>query len=132
MAVFLDASYIVALADPRDPWHAPAVALQKTVSRRMPAHTHALVVAEAVAIVGSAAGGKAARTVYDTLMDDTTCHFPNQAELDEAMRLVLKFDGGLSLADALSLVLMDTHDIPAIASFDRDFDGKGVQRLHKA
>ncbi|HEX9815774.1 MAG TPA: PIN domain-containing protein [Candidatus Thermoplasmatota archaeon] len=129
MALFLDASFFIALADPKDQWHAAAVGLLPRVKRNRPWHTHALVVAEVVAVIGSALGGKAARTAYHSMRDEATVHVPALDDLDESMGLVVQYDGGLSLSDAWSLRLMRLHKVSSIVSFDSDFDGKGVERM---
>ncbi len=129
MALFLDASFFVALADPKDQWHAAAVALLPKVKKNRPWHTHALVVAEVVAVIGSARGGKAARTVYASMRDETIIHAPVLDDLDEGMGLVVRYDGTLSLSDAWSLGLMGIHKIASIVSFDSGFDGKGIARV---
>lgn len=131
MAVFLDASYIIGLLDSKDQWHAAAVGLQRSLGKARPT-THSLVVAEAVSVVGPRRGGKLAKQVYDTLWEACDVVEPTRSDLDEAMGTVVKFDGGLSLSDALAVVVAKKKRLRAIVSFDSDFDGKGVPRLHKA
>ena len=47
------------------------------------------------------------------------------------MKLVLKYDGTLSLADCLAVHLMKKYNIDTIFSFDSDFDKvKGIVRKH--
>lgn len=129
MPLFADASYFIALTDPEDQWHAGARRLVRVAERRAPLETHALVVGEVVAVVGSSAGGKAARQAYEGMRDNAIVHVPALDDLDEAMHDVVRYDGTLSLSDTLSLHLMRRRGIRDILSFDRDFDGKGVRRL---
>lgn len=132
MTLFVDASYFIALADPKDRWHEAATGLLPYAEARHPLHTHALVLAEVVAVVGSARGGKAARVAYDGIRDGTRLHLPDLPSLDESIGLVVRFDGGLSLSDALSIEIMRREGIGKILSFDEDFDGKGVRRVSAA
>ncbi|HLE46698.1 MAG TPA: PIN domain-containing protein [Candidatus Thermoplasmatota archaeon] len=128
MPLFGDASFFIALADPKDRWHDSAVRLLPWAEGRKPLHVHALVLAEVVAVIGSAKGGKAARAAYDALRTDARVHLPSISDLDDSMELVVRFDGRLSLSDALSLELMGRLGVREILSFDADFDGKGVTR----
>lgn len=129
MPVFADTTFFVALMDDEDRWHAAAKALLPYAQKRLPLHVHALAVGEVVAIVGSHHGGKAARQAYAMLKDTTTIHAPSVDDLDAAMEHVLRYDGTLSLSDALYLHLMAREGASHILSFDADFDGKGVERV---
>lgn len=131
MSVFLDSSYLIGLTDPSDPWHRAATNILEDVEERAEAHTHALALAEVVAAVGSRQGGRTARDVYEAIRDDTILHMPTLERLDEAMTFVTHYDGTLSLADALFLVLMRETGFNEIASFDADFDKPGIERLGK-
>jgi predicted nucleic acid-binding protein len=131
MAVFADTTFFVALMDADDQWHEQATALIEWAEKRAPLHVHALAVGEVIAIVGTHRGGKAARQAYAMLKDTTEIHLPSASDLDAAMDLVLKYDGTLSLSDALYLRFMAATDAKQIISFDRDFDGKGVERVTK-
>ncbi len=128
MPIFIDSSYVIALADPNDPWHDDAQQILNTVEASQ-AHTHALAVGEIIAAVGSRRGGRTARDVYESLRDDTVIHTPSLEELDEAMTRVVHYDGTISLADALFLVLMRQTGTNKIASFDADFDRAGIERV---
>ena len=131
MTTFADTTYLVALMDDEDQWHPKALALLDWAEKRAPLHVHALTVGETIAIVGSHMGGKVARDAYVMLKDTTIIHLPTMEDLDASMDLVLKYDGTLSLSDALSLHLMRAQDGSEILSFDKDFDGKGVARVHE-
>jgi predicted nucleic acid-binding protein len=126
---FADTSFYIALARPQDAWHRAARQLLDVAEQRDPLHTTALVVAEVVAMVGPFEGGKAAMAVYDALNREGVVHFPRPNDYDAAMRIVLRFDGKLSLCDALTLHTMELYGATDLLSFDKDFDGKGVNRL---
>ena len=129
MPIFADPTFFVALMDEDDRWHDEAKALLGFAEKRMPLHVHALAMGEVIAILGSHHGGKAARNAYAMLKDTTFIHAPAVEDLDEAMDHVLRYDGTLSLSDALYLHLMAREDAKHIISFDEDFDGKGVERV---
>lgn len=129
MAVFVDSSFLIALADPRDPWHEAARALHDDIERRRPLHIHALAVAEVVAAVGSRRGGKVAHQAYEAMRDDMTLHIPAESDLDLAMDLVVRYDGGLSLSDAYAVLLIQREEWDGVVSFDDDFDKAGLRRL---
>ncbi len=112
-----------------DHWHDRAVALVPFVERHGPVATHALVVAEVVALLGARGGGKAARTGCAMIHDAARVRVPTAVDLDAAMDIVVRYDGGLSLCDALSLHYVADEDVRDILSFDADFDGKGVRRV---
>lgn len=131
MPVFIDASFMTALADPRDPWHPAVQALKPEVDARRPFHVHALAVAEVVANIGSRRGGTAARHAYEAMRDDMVLHLPTAEDLDESMELIVRFDGGLSLSDAYALLVVEREGLDAIVSFDDDFDKAGVERIHE-
>lgn len=117
----------MALAREEDRWHATAVKLRERLARARSKATHALALGEAVAVIGSAAGGKAAQRVYSAIHDTMEVRLPTHDDLDHAMAFVLRFDGKLSLSDALFLHYMQGNDV--IVSFDADFDRAGVVRV---
>lgn len=129
MALFLDASYCIALADPNDPWNEAAKALRDEVDAGRPLHTHALAVAEVVAAIGPRRGGKGAQQAYESLVDDVVVHFPEPGDFDRSMVTVRRFDGQLSLSDAYALLVVEREGLDGIVSFDDDFDKAGVRRL---
>jgi predicted nucleic acid-binding protein len=126
---FVDASFLVALLDERDQWHRAAKRAAPRLLRRRPWITHALALGEVIAIIGSRAGGRAARDAYDTIRDTMDIWIPTLADLDAAMPHVVRFDGALSLSDALFVQSMAGSDGDAILSFDSDFDKAGLRRL---
>jgi predicted nucleic acid-binding protein len=126
---FVDASYIVALMDRRDRWHEAARRAHPRLVRVQPWRTHTMALCEVVAVIGSRAGGRAAREAYDAVRDTMDVWAPAVADLDAAMAHVVRFDGALTLSDALFVQAMAGEQDAAILSFDDDFDKAGVRRL---
>lgn len=127
--IVADSSYFVALADRKDRWHADATRLRRTVPQEFLVSD--LVVAESVTIVGDRRGGKAARTLYEFFGDQCEVAFLNALSLRQAMIVHLQFDGGLSVADSVSVALMSARGITDIVSFDPGFDKvRGIHRIH--
>lgn len=128
---FADASFLVALLDEEDQWHARARAAAPALMKLRPWRTHALALGEVVAIVGSRRGGKPARSAYEMIRDTMEVRTPTLADLDDAMVHVLRHDGDLSLSDALFLAYAARDDEGAILTFDAGFDRTGLTRLPK-
>jgi predicted nucleic acid-binding protein len=126
---FVDASFLVALLDARDQWHKAAKRAAPRLMRKRPWRTHGLALGEVVAVIGARAGGRAARDAYDCIRDTMDVWIPALADLDAAMRHVARFDGALSLSDALFVQAMAQEGDAAILSFDSDFDKAGLRRL---
>ncbi len=119
----------MALADERDRWHRDALRVREEAGQEYLVHD--LVVAEAVTIVGSRQGCKPARTLYEYFTDACEVVFADRGILEDAMALHLRYDGSLSVADCVSLALMERRGIRTIVSFDRDFDKvRGLRRIH--
>ncbi|MBE6494276.1 MAG: PIN domain-containing protein [Methanosphaera stadtmanae] len=90
-----------------------------------------LMLSEAVTSIGSRKKGKIAKLLYDTLIDNFEIHYPTHNEIETAMQHVLKYDGTLSLADCLAVIVMSKRGITEIVSFDDDFDKvEGIIRVH--
>lgn len=127
--ILADSSYFVALADERDRWHRDALRVRAEAGRDYLVHD--LVVAEALTIVGARQGGKPARTLYEYFTDACEIAFADPVLLEEAMALHLRYDGSVSVADCVSVALMERRGIRTIVSFDRDFDKvRGLRRIH--
>lgn len=121
--VWLDASYFIALINKRDKNHPAALKILARLKRHK-RRTHLLVVGEVTAVVGSALGGKAAYSAMRGILDDCDVAYPNRDETIAAGEVVLRYDGKLSLSDALLLGYATHAEEGPIASFDRDFAGK--------
>ncbi len=120
--IFLDSSFIIALADEGDQYHDDAVRVfSKLDNHRVISE---LVIAESVSAVGSRLGVKAGRMVFENLLYDssTKTHFGNRRLYERAMTIFAKYGGRLSFADSVSVRLMYDQKIREIVSFDSDFD----------
>jgi len=127
--IFVDSSYFIAVAHEKDRWHRRAVELvgelsdEKLVSE--------LVVEESVTAVGAIGGGKAGVNLYEYIVGNCEIVFTDRELLENAIQVYLKYDGTLSVADAVSVEVMRKHGIKKIVSFDADFDKvTGVSRIH--
>jgi predicted nucleic acid-binding protein len=126
--IFGDSSFFVGLVDARDHWHSRAARLADTLPKEFVISD--LVVAESVTIIGARGGGKPALALYEYFRDACDLEFVDSELLDFAMQTHLKFDGKLSLADCVSIVLMSQRGLSRIVSFDSDFDRvKGIERI---
>ena len=89
-----------------------------------------LVVAEAITVLGHRKGGRAARAVYEYIVDNCEIEYLDARTMPEVFQEFLRYDGTLSVADAHSAWLMSSRGIPEILSFDSDFDKvTGVERI---
>jgi predicted nucleic acid-binding protein len=126
--IFGDSSFFVGISDSRDQWHARAARLRDNLPKQLVVSD--LVVAESVTIVGSRAGGRAGRTLYEFFLDSCDIEFLDHRGLDDAMALYVRFDGKLSVADCASVTIMSRRKIRRIVSFDSDFDRvDGIERI---
>ncbi len=126
--IFADSSYFIAIADRKDQWHERA----REISENTDAHLVVtdLIISESVTVVGARGGGKAGIALYEYMQDNCDLVFVNVDLLDRAMDIYLKYDGVLSVADAVTVLVMKSKKIKNILSFDSDFDKvKGIKRL---
>jgi predicted nucleic acid-binding protein len=120
--IFLDSSFIIALADIDDQFHERAVKVLPTLeSQRMISD---LVISESVTAVGARLGSKAARDVFENLTYDsaTKAVYSGRRLYERAMLVYIKYDGNLSFPDSVTVRLMYDQKIKEIVSFDSDFD----------
>lgn len=125
--IFADSSYFVARSKKDDRWHNDALNLkikeQFLVSE--------LIMSESITLVGSFAGGKSGRTLYDFFLDNCKIEYLDEEMMEKSMVTFLKYDGSLSLADASSVEIMKKHGVRKIISFDSDFDKiQEIVRIH--
>ncbi len=128
--IFLDSSFLIALADSDDQFHNGAASLMPRL-RGAKAITE-MVLSESVTGVGARLGGKAAREVFENLLYDpsVSVFFANKKLLERALPIFVKYGGAVSFSDALSIRIMLDHKMREVASFDRDFDRvEGIIRL---
>ena len=120
--IFLDSSFIIALADLDDQFHERAVKILPNLeSQRLISD---LVISESVTGVGARLGSKAAREVFENLAFDSTTRtvFGTKRLYERAMRIYTKYGGRLSLPDSVTVRLMYDQRVRKVVSFDSDFD----------
>ncbi|HEV8594196.1 MAG TPA: PIN domain-containing protein [Thermoplasmata archaeon] len=127
--IFVDSSYFIAVANRGDRWHGDAKRLTPRLERG-DLLTSDLVLSEAVTGVGAVLGGKAGKEAYDVIVDNCSIEVASPERCASAISTFLHYDGSLSFADAVSLVVMQELGTQRIASFDADFDRvRGIERL---
>lgn len=131
--VAIDTSVLVGLINPTDVWHARAVALRDAM------HTHETavilfdcVIAEAVSIVVRRLHEKKRGDDVARLLAQAKSVYPPTAvswilptvpqRYAETLALMKQSGGALNFHDALIALVCRDEEIPAIASFDADFD----------
>lgn len=128
--IFVDSSFFIALILENDQWHDKALKLIPELEKSKKI-VSGLIISEAVTIVGSRAGGKAGKMIYDTIKDNCKIFDSDLSHYDSAIYTFLKYDGTLSLADSLSVEIMKNNNISEIVSFDSDFDKiNGINRIY--
>jgi predicted nucleic acid-binding protein len=133
MEIAVDSSVLVGLLVPNDLWHERAIALWKTI--KAVGHTGLFfdcVVAEtvSVAVRRMHEKGRAVevaslldRLDAQILLDTITWILPDVPRLySQVLDLIRASSGELNFNDALIALACQERDIPAIASFDADFD----------
>ncbi len=131
--VFADTVYWIALANPRDPWRAVALAARHDIGSAVIV-TSDDVLAEFLTALG--AGGSrlretAARMVRVILTHDDVRVVPQSREsfLRGLERYTARPDKGYSLADCTSMNTMDTEGIREILTHDHHFAQEGFTVL---
>ncbi|HZW58462.1 MAG TPA: PIN domain-containing protein [Nitrososphaerales archaeon] len=130
MSIFLDSSFIIALADEDDQFHDAARVLVKDIEGEKVISD--LVISESVTGVASRLGRKASVNVFEALFygSDTKIVFLNKRLCERSLHLYLKYGQRLSFADTISVRIMYDRKIKSIVSFDSDFDGvDGISRI---
>ena len=128
--IFADSSFFIAILNRKDQWHKdiPKVLPQIDKVKKI---TSILVLSETVTLVGSLSGGKASILIYEYIIDNYEVIYMDKTLSKNAMEKFIQYDGTLSLADCVSLEIMEIHQINNIVSFDSDFDKvKNLNRIH--
>jgi predicted nucleic acid-binding protein len=128
--IFADSSFFIALLNKKDQWHKdiPKVLPQIDKVKKI---TSILVLSETVTLVGSLSGGKAGVLIYEYIIDNYEVIYMDKTLNNNAMEKFLQYDGTLSLADCVSLEIMEMHQFNNIVSFDSDFNKvKNLNRIH--
>lgn len=129
--ILVDSSFFIAVADRNDQWHAAGKALFPILADETILISD-LIVAESVTIIGRRSGGKAGEQLYHYFMDNCDLVVTDEKMLKGGMQVFLRFDGTLSVSDAVSVFIMKKRSIDRICSFDSDFDKvAGIVRIHK-
>ncbi|MCK9631811.1 MAG: PIN domain-containing protein [Methanoregula sp.] len=129
--ILVDSSFFIALVDRRDQWHAAAKSLLPLLAGETILISD-LIVAESVTIIGRRSGGKTGEQLYHYFMDNCDLVVTDEKILNGGMQVFLRFDGTLSVSDAVSVFIMKKRNIDRICSFDSDFDKvEGIVRVHK-
>jgi predicted nucleic acid-binding protein len=118
--ILADSSYFIALADQKDQWHERARELSNKANNDLVVTD--LILSESVTAVGARGRGKAGMALYEYIVDNCEVVYVTKDVLEGAMDVYLKYDGTLSVADAVSVLVMDSRYIKRILSFDSDFD----------
>ncbi len=127
--ILVDSSVFIALADTRDQLHGAAKALVPQIEHQEIVVSD-LIIAEVVTGIGRRAGGKEGIKLYHYFMDNCEVVYGDESLIQSAMKIFLRYDGSLSLSDALSVQIMESMRIRKIFSFDSDFDSiKGIERV---
>ncbi|MBU0511634.1 MAG: type II toxin-antitoxin system VapC family toxin [Chloroflexi bacterium] len=140
MRVAVDSSMLVGLINPLDHWRARAMALHDAlVSAGYELVYFDCVAAETVSVVARRLHEKNRSEEVNRMLDrltiqvptDTICWIlPDVPQLyARALKLMRSSSGALNFNDALIALACRERDIPAIASFDADFDQ--VPWLHR-
>ncbi len=127
--MFVDSSYWIAITDRRDQWHERAKSISGRVGRAPTVLD--LAASEALTIVGSRLGGKAANQLFEYFLDSCRILHMSDELFESAMRRHLSFDGELSMTDCATIEAMVRASDREVLSFDSDFDRvKGLKRTH--
>ena len=141
MQVVIDSSVLVGLLAPNDIWHAQAVALWSHIEKM--GHTSVYfdcVAAEAISVAVRRLHEKKYTAEVGALLDQLNQRVPRklitwifpevQRMYPTVIDLMRASKGALNFNDALIALACRERDIPAVASFDADFDSiDWLQRL---
>lgn len=129
MMILVDSSFFIALADRKDQWHEQATALLPSVAGETLMISD-LILSESITIIGRRSGGKAGERLYHYFLDNCEIMFTDEPVLKRGMEVFLRYDGTLSVSDAVSVAVMEKKKISRIVSFDSDFDKvDGIGRI---
>ncbi|WAC04842.1 MAG: PIN domain-containing protein [Methanoregula sp.] len=129
MMILADSSFFIALADRKDQWHAGAKKLMPAIAGETLVISD-MILAEAVTIIGRRSGGKAGELLYHYFIDNCEIVFADEQILKRGMAVFLRYDGTLSVSDAVYVAIMEMKKINRIVSFDSDFDKvDGIVRI---
>jgi predicted nucleic acid-binding protein len=138
--IVVDSSVLVGLLDPNDVWHTQAVTLWETI--KAAGHNAVYfdcVAAESIGVIMRRLHEKGRTTDIEAVLDRMQTQVPSTLITwilpdvprlyHEVLRLIRGSLGALNFNDALIALACQQRGIPAIASFDPDFDQ--VPWLHR-
>lgn len=127
--ILIDSNFFIALINRKDQWHDKSKRIIDKIEHQEKMVTDG-VITEAITLTGSLLGGKIASTLYNNIKDNYKIHTTYHL-YDKGMITHLKYDGKLSLVDALLLETMKELKINKIVTFNKDFDNKNnIIRIH--
>jgi predicted nucleic acid-binding protein len=133
MQIAIDSSVLVALINPRDLWRDQALALENALlAKSGKLFYFDCVVAEAISVAARRLHEKNLTAEVGALLDRLNARVPQETITwilpdaprlyAEALALMRSSAGALNFNDALIALACRERSIPAIASFDPDFD----------
>lgn len=117
---FGDASYFIAVFDREDQWHKAAAKLADQVKGKL--RVTDVTMGEAITMIGSRAGGKRARQMYELFIEACDVVYATPRLFSDAMTHHTRYDGRLSASDCLTIAAMVEAGQTEVFSFDSDFD----------
>ena len=127
--IFLDTSFIVALANSSDGRHKKASILAEKIENEEKIVSNVIII-EVLNILRKFKQGKLNQDVYRIIKDNFKIYEENIELYNNALKTQLKYKGKLGFADCIIIEVMKDMNINKIASFDRHFDGKeGIRRI---
>jgi len=128
--IFVDSSYLIALAITNDKWHGKAKKLRKIVEKEEKILT-TLNMAETIALISYKGNLEAAVFFYKYIKENYKIIDTTLDLCDKSLEKFIKYNGTLSTADVVALEVMENKNIGKIVSFDSDFDKvEDIIRIH--
>jgi len=85
---FVDSSFLIALTNSKDRWHTRALELKEHLSDELVITD--LVLSETITVVGALGGGKAAKEVFEFILDNCKVEFLDKKSIKEVFKIYLK------------------------------------------
>jgi len=128
--IFVDSSYLIALAITNDQWHKNAKKLRKMVEKEEKYLT-TLNIAETIALISYKGNLEVAIIFYKYIRENYKIIDATLKLCDKSLEKFVKYNGTLSPADVVALEVMENKKIDKIVSFDSDFDKVAdIIRIH--
>ena len=128
--IFVDSSYLIALAITNDQWHKKAKKLRKMVEKEEKYLT-TLNIGETIALISYKGNLEVAMIFYKYIRENYKIIDATLKLCDKSLEKFVEYHGTLSPADVLALEVMENKKIDKIVSFDSDFDKvSDITRIH--